>query len=62
MNAGYNEIFQIEVTKKSFAIKSDDPALTGTGKAVGMAIEGVAISTGRCSLSLTYQLSGGFRA
>ena len=57
VNAGYDEIFQIEVTKKSFAIKSDGPALTGAGKAVGVAIEGVA-KAGLVALCITAAAGG----
>lgn len=42
VNIGYDEIFQIEIRRKSAAIKSDDPRLKSVGTAAGKALEVVA--------------------
>ena len=44
VNVGYDEIFQIEVRKKSSAIKSDNPVLMGASKAVKSAVTVVPVA------------------
>jgi len=41
ISIGYDKIFQLEISKRSSAIKSDSPALTRVGNATGKALEGV---------------------